>query len=112
MEIRTGVDIIEVNRIKESIEQIGQVFVDRIFTEKEQEYCEKSNKMKYQHYAARFAAKEAFVKASGKKDIKYNRVEILDDTTGRPHLYVDGVEVGQVSLTHDFIASAIVLLDD
>ena len=39
MEIRTGVDIIEVNRIKESIEQIGQVFVDRIFTEKEQEYC-------------------------------------------------------------------------
>ena len=36
MEIRTGVDIIEVNRIKESIEQIGQVFVDRIFTEKEQ----------------------------------------------------------------------------
>ena len=42
MEIRTGVDIIEVNRIKESIEQIGQVFVDRIFTEKEQEYCEKN----------------------------------------------------------------------
>ena len=40
MEIRTGVDIIEVNRIKESIEQIGQVFVDRIFTEKEQEYCD------------------------------------------------------------------------
>ena len=49
MEIRTGVDIIEISRIKESIEQIGQVFLDRIYTEKEQEYCEKSNKSKYQH---------------------------------------------------------------
>ena len=46
MEIRTGVDIIEISRIKESIEQIGQVFLDRIYTEKEQEYCEKYNKMK------------------------------------------------------------------
>ena len=55
MEIRTGVDIIEVNRIKESIEQIGQVFVDRIFTEKEQEYCEKSNKMLILHFIRFFA---------------------------------------------------------
>ena len=36
MEIRTGVDIIEISRIKESIDQIGQVFLDRIYTEKEQ----------------------------------------------------------------------------
>ena len=84
MEIRTGVDIIEVNRIKESIEQIGQVFVDRIFTEKEQEYCEKTNKMKYQHYAARFAAKEAIFKAvstllDDKFDISWQNAEVVND---------------------------------
>ena len=91
MEIRTGVDIIEVNRIKESIEQIGQVFVDRIFTEKEQEYCEKSNKMKYQHYAARFAAKEAAFKAvsgllSDKYSLSWKNIEITNDSKGRPKL--------------------------
>ena len=89
MEIRTGVDIIEISRIKESIEQIGQVFLDRIYTEKEQEYCEKSNKMKYQHYAARFAAKEAVFKAISnlidyeKQDI-WKNIVIKNDIKGKP----------------------------
>lgn len=91
MEIRTGVDIIEVNRIKESIEQIGQVFVDRIFTEKEQEYCEKSNKMKYQHYAARFAAKEAIFKAISKNinntsNWLWKNIEIYNDENIYSHI--------------------------
>lgn len=98
MEIRTGVDIIEVNRIKESIEQIGQVFVDRIFTEKEQEYCEKSNKMKYQHYAARFAAKEAIFKAISKNinntsNWLWKNIEIYNDEKGRPIADISKLEI-------------------
>ena len=94
MEIRTGVDIIEISRIKESIEQIGQVFLDRIYTEKEQEYCEKSNKMKYQHYAARFAAKEAVFKAIskfilGREDALWKDIEILNDESGKPEINVN-----------------------
>lgn len=65
MEIRTGVDIIEVNRIKESIEQIGQVLWIE-YSQKRTRILRKSNKMKYQHYAARFAAKEAIFKAISK----------------------------------------------
>lgn len=98
MEIRTGVDIIEVNRIKESIEQIGQVFVDRIFTEKEQEYCEKTNKMKYQHYAARFAAKEAIFKAISKNinntsNWLWKNIEIYNDEKGRPIADISKLEI-------------------
>ena len=94
MEIRTGVDIIEVNRIKESIEQIGQVFVDRIFTEKEQEYCEKSNKMKYQHYAARFAAKEAIFKAIS--NWLWKNIEIYNDEKGRPIADISKLEIKNI----------------
>ena len=91
MEIRTGVDIIEISRKKESIEQIGQVFLDRIYTEKEQEYCEKSNKMKYQHYAARFAAKEAIFKAisgllKNKFDISWHNAQVINDKNGNPQI--------------------------
>ena len=101
MEIRTGVDIIEVNRIKESIEQIGQVFVDRIFTEKEQEYCEKSNKMKYQHYAARFAAKEAIFKAISKNinntsNWLWKNREIYNDEKGRPIADISKLEIKNI----------------
>ena len=101
MEIRTGVDIIEVNRIKESIEQIGQVFVDRIFTEKEQEYCEKSNKMKYQHYAARFAAKEAIFKAISKNinntsNWLWKNIEIYNDEKGRPIADISKLEIKNI----------------
>ena len=125
MEIRTGVDIIEVNRIKESIEQIGQVFVDRIFTEKEQEYCEKSNKMKYQHFAARFAAKEAVFKAISNKlkskyDISWTDIEIKNDENGKPMFFIDKLNKcdiisKDISMSHikDYaIASVSILLEN
>ena len=63
MEIKTGIDIIEVNRIKESIEKLGDKFLNKIYTPLEIEYCNSKNKVKYQHFAARFAAKEAIFKA-------------------------------------------------
>ena len=63
MKVTCGTDIIEIERVKESIENTGDAFLRRVFTEKEIEYCESKNKQKYQHYAARFAAKEAVFKA-------------------------------------------------
>ena len=55
MKILTGTDIIEIDRIKNSIENIGEKFIEEIFTQKEIEYCESKKNAKYQHYAARFA---------------------------------------------------------
>ena len=63
MKISCGTDIIEIKRIKESIERTGQKFLDTIYTKKEVDYCESKKNQKYQHYAARFAAKEAVFKA-------------------------------------------------
>ncbi len=74
MKICCGTDIIEIERIKKSIddESIGKAFVEKVFTPMEIEYCESKKSQKYQHYAARFAAKEAAFKAiSGQLQDKY-----------------------------------------
>ena len=52
MKIKTGVDIIEIYRIKESIENLEDKFINRIFTQEEIKYCESKGRQKYQHYAA------------------------------------------------------------
>ena len=61
MNITCGTDIIEIERVKESIENIGEKFLKRVFTDKEIEYCESKKAQKYQHYAGRFAAKEGSI---------------------------------------------------
>ena len=61
MKIFTGTDIIEVNRIQKAMQ--GENFKERVFTDAEVEYCEKFGDKKYEHYAARFAGKEAIFKA-------------------------------------------------
>ena len=63
MIIKTGIDIIEVTRIQEAIEKHGELFLNKIFDKSEVKYCKNTGKMEYQHYAARFAAKEAVFKA-------------------------------------------------
>lgn len=63
MQIKSGIDIIEVERIKSSIDEMGDNFLDRVYTENEIQYCESKKKNKYQSYAARFAVKEATFKA-------------------------------------------------
>ena len=93
MKIRTGVDIIEIERVKQSIEGTDGKFCERVFTEKEIEYCENRKAQKYQHYAARFAAKEAVFKAisqllENKFDIEWKDVEILNDENGRPYVNI------------------------
>ena len=57
MNIKTGTDIIEIERVKDSIENTDGKFCERVFTEKEIQYCESKKTQRYQHYAARFAAK-------------------------------------------------------
>ena len=63
MKILCGTDIIEINRVKDSIKQVGDRFLQKVYTKNEIEYCESKKVQKYQHYAARFAAKEATFKA-------------------------------------------------
>ena len=94
MKITTGIDIIEVERIKEAIDDMGNGFLNRIYTEDEIQYCNKSDIMKYQHFAARFAAKEAVFKAmskyiSGREDALWKDIEILNDESGKPEINVD-----------------------
>jgi len=88
-----GVDIVEIDRIEKSFETCGDSFRDRVFTEKEIEYCESKKAARYQSYAARFAAKEAVSKAFGTGigvKIGWKDIEILCDEAGRPYVVLKG----------------------
>lgn len=109
MKYTCGIDIIEVNRIKDSIETLGEKFLSKIFTPSEIEYCLSKKQMKYQHFAARFAAKEAIFKAmsdllSDKYEITWTDVEILNDEKGKPYVhYINKnypIEQIDISLSH------------
>ena len=110
MIIKTGIDIIEVPRIQEAIEKYGELFLNKIFDKSEVEYCKNTGKMEYQHYAARFAAKEAVFKAiSVKLEDKYSicwkDIEIINDNQGRPSITLQGniqknIEQIDISLSH------------
>ena len=94
MEIYTGIDIIEVERIKNNIEQNSEKFLNRIYTNKEIEYCESKNINKYQSYAGRFAGKEATLKAiskllNNKYQLEWKNIEILNEPDGRPKVTVN-----------------------
>ena len=89
MQIKVGIDIIEVERIKKSIEEIGDSFINKIYTEQEKIYCEARKKTKYEHYAARFAVKEATFKAistllKDKYSISWKNVETINDKNNKP----------------------------
>lgn len=98
MKICCGTDIIEIERIKKSIEdeKTGKIFLKKVYTEKEIEYCESKKVQKYQHYAARFAAKEAAFKAiseqiEDKYSITWKDIEITNNEQGRPELNFIGI---------------------
>ena len=88
----TGVDIIECARIQKVMERdLG--FKDKIFTPGEIEYCESKNRNKFQHYAARFSAKEALMKAIGtgwRFGIRFADIEVIHDELGQPHIRLHG----------------------
>lgn len=103
MVIKTGIDVIEVSRIEDNISKFGDSFLNRIFTEKEIEYCESKNVQKYQSYAARFAAKEAVFKAvsdflDNKFEMKWTDIEVLNDENGRPFVIYHGKNIGNITI--------------
>ncbi len=86
MILGSGVDIIEIERIKSAVERYGDRFLKRIFTPDEIKYS-MGNRFFYSHLAARFAAKEAVVKAIGnglKSPIRWKDIEVSKDGTGQP----------------------------
>ncbi len=101
MKITCGTDIIEIKRIKESIETVGEKFLQRVFTEREIAYCESKKQQKYQHYAARFAAKEAAFKAvseslNDKYALSWQDVEIKNDENGRPKITINKINIERI----------------
>ena len=110
MEISCGVDIIEISRIKKSIEESEDRFLQRVYTDEEIEYCESKNNQKYQHYAARFTAKEAVFKAvsSNLKDkysITWKDIEVCNNEQGKPYINLYGInqelfESIDISISH------------
>jgi holo-[acyl-carrier protein] synthase len=118
-----GIDMIEVDRITTKISKEAG-FRELVFSKKEIDYCETKTD-KFVHYAARFAAKEAFFKAIGTgwaEGTAFNEVEIINDANGKPDLSLLGAtgksSVAQgiirisLSLAHlKTIASAVVIIE-
>ncbi|MGA6986718.1 MAG: holo-ACP synthase [Terriglobales bacterium] len=92
MIIGTGVDIAEVPRVRESIERFGARFLRRIFTEGEIQYCE-GKARRFESYAARFAAKEAGMKALGtgwSHGVRWRDIEVVRPKGQRPTIKFHG----------------------
>ena len=91
--IGIGTDIIECVRIAKMIERHGELFINRVYTQNEILYCS-TRKAATQHYAGRWAAKEAVLKALGtgwSQGIKWTDMEVKNEPGGRPHLHFSGV---------------------
>lgn len=106
-----GVDIIEVDRVEDKLSRTPGL-KERLYTPVEIAYCE-SKKFPFQHYAARFAAKEAFMKALGtgwSRGVKFSEIEVRNLDSGQPVLEVygrarelcqeEGITRAYVSLSH------------
>ncbi|MFN7876326.1 MAG: holo-ACP synthase [Pirellula sp.] len=90
--ISIGTDIIECVRIAQMIEKHGEVFLQRVFTRREIEYCS-SRKAATQHYAGRWAAKEAVLKVLGTgwaRGIQWTDLEIQNEVSGAPVMKLSG----------------------
>lgn len=125
MIVGTGVDICEVPRIAQSIARFGDRFLQRVFTPEEIRYCQ-SKKNSTERFAARFAAKEAAMKALGtgqRQGVIWKSVEVAHAPGGRPILRLSGTaaEIAQklgvsrtsLSLTHsESTAIAIVIFEE
>ena len=122
MIIGIGTDIVEVKRIDKSIQKSH--FIEKVYSKHEINYCEKK-KNSADSYAARFAAKEAFLKALGKgwrEGLAFNEIEILNDNFGKPSLNILGkssiicskmkIKFIHVSMSHTKnLATATVILE-
>lgn len=105
-----GIDIIKIARVYKLEDDFPNRVLSREELERYQSFGEDEDE-KARFLASRWAAKEAYVKASGERSVDFRTISVMADESGRPHLRVRGVEVGEVSLAHDSYAIAIVQLD-
>lgn len=92
MIVSIGIDIVEIPRIEEKLSQGNTRFLNRVFTVSEIEYCEK-RAGKFASYAARFAAKEAVMKALGTgwgDGVGWKEIEVINEENGRPQVNLNG----------------------
>ena len=123
MIIGTGIDIIEVDRVATRVGRESG-FREMVFSKSEIAYCD-SKTLKFEHYAARFAAKEAFLKAVGRgwdSGLFLHEIEVINETTGRPVLCISGkteenlsslgIKTIHLSISHlKSVATAIVIIE-
>lgn len=97
----SGIDIVEIKKLEKAVKRWGDIFLNRVYTQKELEY---SNKKRYplQHLAARFAAKEAIFKALGNSPkLNFKDIEIANDSNGKPYCRIKNRRSGiSLSLSH------------
>ena len=93
MIVGLGLDIAETDRIAAAITRHGAAILERLYTPREVAYCE-SHKNKFERYAARFAAKEAAMKALGTgwtRGVRWRDIEVVNAPAGKPSLVLTGV---------------------
>lgn len=126
MVLGLGTDLIEIERVQQSIDRFGDRFLQRLFTPGEIAYCLRKKKHSAESFAARFAAKEAGAKALGtgiSRGISWKEIEVKREAGERPTLHLTGraaeraaamgVQRIQLSLTHSqSLAMAVVLVED
>ena len=110
MKVLCGTDIIEIDRIKKSIERSGERFLNMIYTKNEIEYCESKKGARFIHYAGRFAAKEAIFKAissllDDKFALTWTDAQVVNDKIGNPkieflNVKFDAIESMDISISH------------
>lgn len=116
-----GVDLVKISRIKEIIERWSDKFTSKLFTDVEINYCS-AHKDSHLRYASTFAAKEAFIKAHGRGNLKFKDIEIAREHTGRPVVRLFGeakhlmeqknITNINVTMTHDGeYAVAVIVLE-
>lgn len=115
-----GVDLIEIDRVERVVRQYGERFLSRIFTPAEIAYCQ-SKANPFPHYAARFAAKEAFSKAWGSgigEDLTWHDIEVTREFSGKPSIqlskrinthYPDLKVQISISHTHQFAVAVVAI---
>jgi len=120
----TGVDIVAISRFERFVREGNDALFRRLFTQTEIAYCA-GKRRSAQHYALRFAAKEAFLKACGmglREGLSWQDIEVVNDSLGKPELHLSGaaqklfceMELAKsfVSLSHDGdYAVALVVLE-
>lgn len=111
----TGIDIVNIDRIREAVEKWGERFLSRIFSQDELIYCFQK-KSPYESLAVRFAAKEAFLKAINRR-LSLKSIEVRNEPSGRPYFSIkekipDNLRF-HLSLSHDTqYAIAVVIVEE